>query len=392
MKGEQNDADTVPLESAQSVALSSGLNPRRAKICMLILTQSCNLNCTYCYEHFKTAKKMNLETACRGISEQLEVIRTGPDYDWLLVDLFGGEPLLNFELIRDLVEWTKKTVKDITVHFAISSNGTLLTDSIMEWLRQNKDSVFYGVSYDGSAEAQLRNRGKDNSEAVRFSRETWPLQPFRMTISPESVSTLASDILSALRGGFRIRAELAGAVHWPTESAGILLREARKLKEAFVSDASLTPTLINRFFKGGEDSPVCTPVVCGSGTRCTCYDTDGEKYACQMFSPVTVGPAAIRLADFDLLDEEKLGSDPDCVGCPIRNWCPTCYGMNYVVRGNPALRDHSMCHVYYALALVTSEYQMQMLMREPLDESRAGLLKFLLRIHREIQAKLDAIR
>lgn len=381
---------SAPLEPSGVVTSATGRDPRRAKVCMLILTHSCNLNCSYCYERFKSARKMPRDIALRCLQEQLQEVRESAAYDWLLVDLFGGEPLLNADVIRYLTEWVRDNVEDIDVLFTISSNGTLLTEELQEWLAANRDLVFYGVSYDGSAETQMKNRGRDNIRAVDFSRQTWPSQAFRMTIPPESLGSLSDTILRALREGYRIRAELAGGIHWPQESAALLLAECRKLKTAFLSDSSLIPALINRFFKGGEDADMVGTVACGSGTRCTCYDVDGRTYPCQMFTPLTVGDKAVPLSDLDLEAPENR-EDPGCVGCPIRHWCPTCYGMNYVMRGNTALRDHGMCHMYLALALATAEYQSEMLAMKPLNRESAGLLKFLLRIRREIEEQLDSL-
>ncbi|MBQ3526434.1 MAG: 4Fe-4S cluster-binding domain-containing protein [Akkermansia sp.] len=380
----------APLEAASAVAKAMGKDPRSAKLCMLILTHSCNLNCSYCYEKFKSARKMSRETALSAFREQLQNVRNSSEYKWMLVDLFGGEPLLNFDVIRYLVEWVRENVRDIPVQFTISSNGTLLTDEIKGWLAANSDLVFYGVSYDGSAEAQLRNRGKANDSAVDFSKATWPSHPFRMTIPPESLESLTDSILVALKNGFHIRAELAGGIHWPKECAAVLLREGRKLKQAFMADKSLPTTLINRFFKGGEDADMCGSIACGCATRCTCYDIDGKKYGCQMFTPLTVGDKALPLEEVNLTLPQNR-EDPHCVGCPIRHWCPTCYGMNYVMRGHTALRDHAMCHMYLALALLTAEYQSELLASEPLTPESAGLLKFLLRIRKLIDLRLSEI-
>lgn len=383
-----SDNSPILSESAGIAAAAVGRDPHRAKVCMLILTQSCNLNCTYCYERFKSSRKMEKETALNCIQEQLQLVRESSDFDWLFVDLFGGEPLLNFEVIRFLVEWVRANVSDVDVFFKISSNGTLLTDEMKTWFAANRDYIFYGVSYDGSLENQLRNRGRENMDAVDFSRRTWPAQAFHMVLPPESLATFSDTILQALREGYRIRVELAGGIHWPRECSTILLNECRKLKTEFLSDPTLHPVLIDRFFKGGEDADMTGVFTCGSGIRSTCYDVDGRTYPCQMFTPLCVGDRAIPLSDSALeLPENR--EDPECVGCPIRHWCPTCYGMNYVMRGHTSRRDHGMCHMHLALALATAEFQSEKLALEPLTRESAALVKFLLRIRRKIEGKLN---
>ena len=71
-------------------------NPR---ICKLILTYACNLNCTYCFEKFKTkdpSRHMSLDTAKKVIAEEIDAIERTSKFDGLAINLFGGEPLLRF--------------------------------------------------------------------------------------------------------------------------------------------------------------------------------------------------------------------------------------------------------------------------------------------------------
>lgn len=387
MKNTGTRSPEMELESTGDIARESGLDARRAKICMLILTHGCNLACTYCYEKHKSGRMMNFEVARQSLELELDVVRRNDHYDWLLVELFGGEPFLNFPLIRQVVEWVQAEVHDIRVRFMISSNGTLLNEEMKDWFVKNKDIVRIGISYDGSEESQLRNRGKENANALQFCKETWPRQPFHLVISPEMLPRLATDVLRSLRQGYRVRAELAGGVAWEPGQSKVLIEQLRELKNAFLQNSALQPTLINRFFKGGEDADEIEVISCGSGTRCTCYDTDAQAYPCQMFTPLCVGTKAIPLHEYKL-QEKEYHVDPACVGCPIRHWCPTCYGMNYIIRGHTAQRDHSMCHMYLALALVTIEYQSEVKMKSPLNAASASLLKFLLRIYRDVEETL----
>ena len=391
MLEETTEARAIEQEAVADVARESGLDAQRAKVCMLLLTHGCNLACTYCYEKHKSGRMMSFETAQECLSAELQMVRQSERYDWLLVDLFGGEPLLNFPLIQQVVEWAREQVRDLCVRFMISSNGTLLNEEMKVWFAQNKDLVRIGISYDGSEKSQLRNRGRANWEAVQFCKLTWPKQPFHTVISPEMLPCLADDILTSLRQGYRVRAELAGGVNWPQELSVVFIEQLRMLKEAFLQDATLPHTLINRFFKGGEDAQELEVIACGSGTRCTCYDTDAQAYPCQMFTPLCAGERAIPLSEYKLLLPEH-HIDPECAACPIRHWCPTCYGMNYIMRGHTARRDHSMCRFYLAQALVTIEFQSEQLMRKAMDAETARLLKFLVRIYQEIETLLETMR
>ena len=61
----------------------------------LIVTERCNLSCVYCYEHNKSAKQMTFDVAKKIIDEELINL---DKYEYM-IDFFGGEPFLNFELI-----------------------------------------------------------------------------------------------------------------------------------------------------------------------------------------------------------------------------------------------------------------------------------------------------
>ena len=70
----------------------------------LTVVNSCNLACSYCYEHHKDGARMTFETATAIIERHLNSEST--DYDEVEIDLFGGEPFVNFPLMREICEYT----------------------------------------------------------------------------------------------------------------------------------------------------------------------------------------------------------------------------------------------------------------------------------------------
>lgn len=98
----------------------------RAYVCMLLVTNACNLNCVYCYESHKSNKYMTLEVAQRAIQNAFE--KEG--FDYVSVQFMGGEQLLGFSLIKEISEgmWENEFSKPYEL-FA-STNGTLLNDEM----------------------------------------------------------------------------------------------------------------------------------------------------------------------------------------------------------------------------------------------------------------------
>lgn len=130
----------------------------------LFLTQSCNLKCVYCYGdggEYGTGGNMEEKTAFQAV-------------DWLIeqsgkmkkvhLGFFGGEPFLRFPLMKSIVEYTKKRVNeaDKKVAFHATTNGTLLDDETIAFIKENNMSVM--ISFDGTKELQDSQRPYANGE------------------------------------------------------------------------------------------------------------------------------------------------------------------------------------------------------------------------------------
>ena len=130
------------------------------KTLILHLTDACNLNCRYCYHSegdLKKSKKkvMGLEVACRAVDFLFD--HAGQLEEVVLV-FFGGEPLLNFGIIPTVVDYAsqKAAEKGKRINFAITTNGTLLSDEIIAFFQDK--SIGVTVSIDGFARVQDRYR------------------------------------------------------------------------------------------------------------------------------------------------------------------------------------------------------------------------------------------
>lgn len=79
----------------------------------LIITESCPLACNYCYEIHKANQKMTFEKAKEHIDREF----AGLDEDAEInIEFFGGEPFLNFELIEQVVDMLKSSIRNVWLH------------------------------------------------------------------------------------------------------------------------------------------------------------------------------------------------------------------------------------------------------------------------------------
>lgn len=136
-----------------------GLLAHRPRNIMLLVTEACNLKCTYCYEvandfHSK-ARQLTENNARKIVDGYFE--RSG-NRDGVTVTFFGGEPLVNFPLIKAIVAHAleKGRLENKEVGFSITTNATLLTEEIADFLIEHEFGVM--VSIDGDEESHDRYR------------------------------------------------------------------------------------------------------------------------------------------------------------------------------------------------------------------------------------------
>jgi uncharacterized protein len=127
------------------------------------LTNQCNLSCTYCYE-FGEDKVATPE----GKPKFMDIDTAKASVDFLLAEssgrrsvhitFFGGETLMNFPLLKQVVTYAteRTTEQGRTVDFSLTTNATLLTPAIIEFLSENKIGVT--VSMDGPPDLQNKMR------------------------------------------------------------------------------------------------------------------------------------------------------------------------------------------------------------------------------------------
>jgi len=131
------------------------------KIPMITLqvTQQCNLRCEYCtysgsYDNREhTNQKMTFEMAKKGIDF---LIDHSSDLKNIAVGFYGGEPLIEFELIKKTIEYVKENAVGKEVLFTITTNGTLINKNIIEYFYKNNVNLM--ISLDGPKEIYDKSR------------------------------------------------------------------------------------------------------------------------------------------------------------------------------------------------------------------------------------------
>lgn len=124
-----------------------------AALHIFVLTRQCNQQCVYCQASANMDKttKMSVDTAKRAVDIALQTPAR-----YITIEFQGGEPLLNFETLKFIVEYANANKGDKQVDFSLVSNLLLLDEEKMDFLTEH--NVMICTSLDGNEELHNRNR------------------------------------------------------------------------------------------------------------------------------------------------------------------------------------------------------------------------------------------
>ena len=123
------------------------------KALCLHISHACNLNCEYCFaaqgKYHGQSALMSFEVGKRALDFLIENSGSRKNLE---VDFFGGEPLLNFEVVKQLVEYARSIEKEKgkNFRFTLTTNGMLIDDDVIEFCNRECHNVV--LSLDGRKE------------------------------------------------------------------------------------------------------------------------------------------------------------------------------------------------------------------------------------------------
>lgn len=166
------------LPECNAMVIKEQLEERGFRELILEMSMACNFRCRYCCygEHYQNTRNhgkelMSFDTAKEAVDFYLSHFgMSGRGNIWRnpIVAFYGGEPLLNYEVIRRVVEYIEANYADQNVEYTITTNGYLLSEDKMDFFVKHGFSLI--VSFDGNRENHDRNRvdlnGKGTYEQV----------------------------------------------------------------------------------------------------------------------------------------------------------------------------------------------------------------------------------
>ncbi|MDH3472915.1 MAG: quinohemoprotein amine dehydrogenase maturation protein [Rhodospirillales bacterium] len=335
---------------------------------VLNVNTGCNLSCTYCYKEDLAApadgERMEFETAV-GAFELL--LREGTSRDRVNLVFFGGEPLSNMPLIRQVVDYAERRAAEEgkKVDFSLTTNATLLTEALIDYFDAHQFGLT--ISMDGPKALHDKNRktvGGRGTYDVVAKKAHMLLERYRSRPIGARV-TLTSGVTDVVAIHRHLRDELGFfEVGMAPVTAGD--RESFNLSEAELGQVFigmkvlghmyLEAALENRNNGFSNMHQLMTDLAegtrkslpCGAGLGMLAVDKDGGLNLCHRFTgsglptfgDVERGIDKARLGGF--LEEAQDRKGRPCETCRIRNLCSGgCYHESYAKFGDP---QHPVAH------------------------------------------------
>lgn len=301
---------------------------------VVYITKNCNLNCKYCLQSYKESANMSFTTAKEIV--QREMLKARSLNRKMELRLMGGEPFMNFGLIKELCEWIWSEYPSEHINVSIRTNGTLMSEDKKQWLSEHHSLLSCGPSIDGIKEVNKINRGI-NKDIKDFFMKYWPQYGAHGTLFPDSVEYLYDSFVyfnEVLHFPFDIKIGLG--TKWNVNAATILEKQLKKLAHYLIEhpELEIPSVFIKDISQFGEEAINDPNFNCLGNQGGAVYDVDGKQYSCETLMPLVHGlKKSMEINSQEHLMREY-AVDPECKECPALAICPTCPSMNIKYRGD----------------------------------------------------------
>lgn len=316
---------------------------------VLFVTEDCNLRCPYCYVP-KSPRRLDPAMGREVVDFMLDA---PPRAKSVMICFFGGEPLLEFDTIRELIEYGEQRSQeaDKRIKFGMTTNGTLLTDEIIDFATEHKLTINF--SMDGGPESHNANRrtvdGKGSFEFVDQALKRLAARKYghnvRLTFDAATVDRLFDNVQYLWdRGCGSISPQPVLSDGWTDEHLAVAKEQIERIGRGVLAEARRGKyrriagihRLTQRLAKNGRRPKRA----CGAGSGLIAVDVEGNIYPCQRL----LDHDEMRFGNLDevahrdvreawlTFDSRRLEG---CDDCRVAHVCAGgCTGANYMCTGD----------------------------------------------------------
>lgn len=321
-------------------------NSRDIKALCLHVAHSCNLNCSYCFasqgKYHGERALMSLEVGKRALDFLVE---NSGNHVNLEVDFFGGEPLMNWDVVKDLVRYGRSLEKDNHKHFrfTLTTNGVDVDDDVIEFANKEMHNVV--MSIDGRKEVHDRFRkdyqGKGSYDTIvpkfqEFAQRRDGRDYYVRGTFTHANTDFTNDILHLANLGFA-QLSMEPVVCDPSDPSALTEEDLPILYEQY---EKLACEMLKRYKQGKpltfyhymidlNHGPCIYKRIagCGSGTEYFAVTPWGDLYPCHQFvgdDSYLMGNIWDGVTNTSVQDKFRscnVYSRPECDDCWARLYC-----------------------------------------------------------------------
>ncbi len=316
------------------------------KALCLHVAHTCNLNCEYCFaaqgKYHGERAVMSLEVGKAAIDFLIKHSGTRRNLE---VDFFGGEPLMNFDVVKETVAYARSIEKEHNKNFrfTLTTNGVLVDDEVIEWANRECHNVV--LSLDGREEVHDRLRktvnGKGSYATIvpkfqHFVEKREGKGYYLRGTYTHNNPDFTKDIFHMLDLGFD-QLSMEPVVCAPEDPYALTKEDLPVLFEQYeiLAKAQIDrrregrPFTFYHYMLNLEHGPCVYKRIsgCGSGTEYMAVTPWGDLYPCHQFvgeEEYKLGNLWTGVTNTALRDEFKLCNAyarPDCADCWARMYC-----------------------------------------------------------------------
>ena len=327
------------------------------KALCLHVAHICNLNCSYCFasqgKYHGDRAVMSYEVGKRALDFLIENSKGRTN---LVVDFFGGEPLMNFDVVKQLVAYARSREKECkkNFRFTLTTNGMLINDDVIDFANREMSNVV--LSLDGRREIHDRYRvdynGKGSYDTIvpKFQKLVEKRQGknyyMRGTFTHANPDFL-EDIKQMLSLGFK-ELSMEPVVCAPNDPSALTQEDLPIVLEQY---EKLAQMMLERHRKGDpftfyhymidlKAGPCIYKRIsgCGSGTEYMAVTPWGDLYPCHQF----VGDEKFKLGNiFDGVTNTDVQNEFASTNVYSREDCKDCWAKLYCSGGCAANAYHA---------------------------------------------------
>lgn len=307
------------------------------------VTTNCNMKCSYCYEgNEKENSLLRADMADKIISFITQKI--GKSSDTTIIEFHGGEPLLNFPIIKYIVEKLEGEYSQYKFIYGITTNGTICTPKIIKFLT-SYCTYSLTVSIDGTEVVHNSNRMLKNGEptynlalkTAKMLQEVRSDVRIRMTVLPGNVKELADGIIKFVNMGFKIIIPVLDYFNhdWNKKDIDLIAQELRNIKKYIEGNTKFSNVKIAMISDQKKNLGQC-----GGGNNSFHIIPNGDIYPCAYsvgneVEKIGSVMSGIEQKKIELLNEIYCSTNIECDGCGNYESCISsrCKFLNRCVTG-----------------------------------------------------------